>query len=638
MTIAADGTITLPTGAITVDKVTVNGPSAALAISTGASLTTLISFNSFAGDTHVDGTLNAAGGVNMFGGTLSGNGTINGPTGFLIGAVSPGTFGTVGTLTINGTVSLGIGSTTVIDVAGANADLLQVNGAATVGGTLVPQITSTVQMTSSYVFLKATGGITGAYAAVTDTLPGVLFPVASKTNVGGVDEEVLTFQAGSFVTLLGGAGTADQNTIAAALDADRGAHYNDMIALYQAIDPLSGGSLGQALENLAPDAERIGTLVGDMSVSGMDGMVWQHLGDAGAASSTTQTGMLIDGEGLKMALESAGGNSAQSQQLVAMGMGIATNPGAGNNPVPVGAPATPEKADDSWMALPNGAGGYLSGSSLNGSVAVGGGGGRADVRGLIIGGGFDMPVDEGLTVGVSFAYSDATATLRTAPSVLQSDSLQGAIYARYDWGNHYIAEAFGAYGHQTISTHRVVVVGPTTFLINGHSGGDSPSAGAYFGRSFDIATLSGSTLNIVPSISLQYLSSEIDPFTETGGAPAMTFGGFSENSLLSRLGIDTKITFDVFNLKVTPNAHAFWVDNFSGNNGSIQAAFAAAPSSIMTFAMAARDKSYGELGLGLDFDLSEALGHEATLSGRYDANTRDDVQYGAWTGRLSIKF
>lgn len=640
VTIAAPGTITLQSGTpITVDKLTVNGAQANLTIATGGVLTTLITTNSFAGNLNVDGTLNSPNGIAMFGGVLSGTGTVNGPTAFLIGAVAPGTNGTVGTLTINGDVNLGVGSTTAIDVTHSTSDLLAINGAATVGGTVVVNTLTPAQQTDSHVFLTATGGISGAYDAATDTLPGVLFPVVTKTTAGALDEEVLSFQAGSFVTLLGASGTPDQIQVASALDAARGAHYNDLLALYQAIDPLSGASLGQALEDLAPDAERTAPLVGDMETTGFDGMLWQHLGDAGASSGGgTQTGMLIDSEGLKMALASAGGNSAQSQQLVAMGMGIATNPGAGNDPVPVGTPAAPEKADDSWMMLPNGAGGFISGSSLNGSVAVGGGGGRADVRGLIVGAGFDMPVGDGVTVGGSFGYSDASATLRAMPSTLQSDAIQGAIYARYDWGSNYIAEGFASYGHQTISTHRVVVVGPTTFLLSGHSGGSSPSAGLYFGRSFDIATLNGATLNIVPSLSMQFLSSSIDAFTETGGAPAMSFAGFTESSALSRLGFDAKMSFDLLDVSVTPNVHLFWVDNFAGNNGSIQSTFAAGPSSIMTFAMAARDRSYGEMGLGVDIDLGSVLGHSATLSGRYDGNTRSDVSYGAWTGRLSIKF
>ncbi|HJW40013.1 MAG TPA: autotransporter outer membrane beta-barrel domain-containing protein, partial [Rhizomicrobium sp.] len=633
VTIAAAGTITLQAGTpITIDNLTINGPTSNLTIANGASLTTLIGTDVFAGNFEVDGTYNAPNGVAMFGGLLQGTGTVNGNVGFLLSAVAPGTNGTIGTLTVNGNVSLGTGSTTLIDVGPGSSDLLRVNGAVGLGGTLIVNFTKTIQMTDSFVFLTATGGITGSYDAVTDTLPGVLFPVVSTTTVGPLEEEVLSFQAGSFVALLGTSGTPDQIQVATALDAARGSHYNDLLALYQAIDPLSGGALSQALEDLAPDAERTAPLVGDMETTGFDNMIWQHLAGAGPSSGGTQTGMLIDSEGLKMALASAGGNSAQSQQLVAMGMGIATNPGAGNTPAPVGTPAAPEQADDSWMMLPNGAGGFLSGSSLSGSVAVGGGGGRADVRGLIVGGGLDMPVGDGFTVGATFGYSDATATLRAMPSTLQSDAIQGAIYARYDWGNNYIVEGFASYGHQTIETRRAVVVGPTTFLLSGHSGGDSPSGGVYFGRSFDLATLNGATLNIVPSASLQFLSSSIDAFTETGGAPAMSFAGFTESSALSRLGIDASMKFDLMDVAVTPNLHLFWVDNFAGNNGSIQSVFAAGPSSIMTFAMAARDRSYGEMGLGLDIDLGSVLGHDATLSGRYDGNTRDDVQYGAWTG------
>ena len=38
--------------------------------------------------------------------------------------------------------------------------------------------------------------------------------------------------------------------------------------------------------------------------------------------------------------------------------------------------------------------------------------------------------------------------------------------------------------------------------------------------------------------------------------------------------------------------------------------------------MIARERSYGEMGLGLDADLGDFLGTQATLSGRYDGNIR----------------
>ncbi|MEJ0027039.1 MAG: autotransporter domain-containing protein [Rhizomicrobium sp.] len=588
---------------------------------------------------NVDGVLDTNQLLTGPGTILTGNGTVMSVYPVSVGGtVSPGRVGTIGQLSVTGGLVFASTANFVVDFSHDAIDLLNVSGPVQLGGTVAFNPLVAPHWHDTGVFLTAPE-IDGSFDAMPDTIAGILKPVVTTVTTPGGQEEVLTVEADSYAALLAGSGTPDQLQIATALDAERDSHYGDLAPLYQAIDPLSGAALDQALENIAPDAERVATLVGDMATTNMDGMIWQHLGEAGAASSETRTaGLMIDGEGLKMALASAGGSSPQSQQLVALGMGLATNPGGGNDPAPVGAPAAPQKADASWMELPNGAGGYVSGSSLSGSVAVGGGGGRADVRGLVVGAGFDLPVDEGFTLGFSVGYSDASATLRSTPSVLQSDALQGAIYARYDFGDHYIAEAFGSYGHQTISTHRAVVIGASTFLIEGHSGGDAPSGGIYFGRSFEIGATNGGTVFVIPSASLQYIGSEIDPFTETGGAPALAFAGYSESSALSRLGFDANMPLTLFDAKITPSVHAFWVDNFEGNNGSIQAAFAAAPSSIMTFGMPSRDRNYAELGFGVGIDLGDVLGHPATLTGRYDGTTRRDVQYDAWTGRLSIKF
>jgi outer membrane autotransporter protein len=275
---------------------------------------------------------------------------------------------------------------------------------------------------------------------------------------------------------------------------------------------------------------------------------------------------------------------------------------------------------------------------LQGSVAIGGGGGRADIRGLVIGGGLDMPVGDGFTVGLSVGYSDASAVLRSSPQSTQADTIQVAGYGRYDFGPGWAAQAFVAYGHQTFSTHRVALVGGTPFTMDGHTGGDNPSAGLGIGRSFHVDTINGAPITLTPMASLTYFESNLDGFTETGGAPALTFAGFDELSLASRLGIDAKMTFDLWSIRATPNLHLAWVDDFNGKASAITATFAAAPGPIMTFAATPVDRSFGEMGLGVDFDLGDFLGTEATLSGRYDGNTRNDVNYGAWTGRLSIKF
>ncbi|HEY0300988.1 MAG TPA: autotransporter outer membrane beta-barrel domain-containing protein, partial [Rhizomicrobium sp.] len=488
--------------------------------------------------------------------------------------------------------------------------------------------------TTGIVMQAAT--ITGSFE-VPDTIAGVLYPVLTKVTSGSTQQEVLTFQAASFLTQFT-AGSTDQTALATLLDSLRGSSYGALLPLYQAIDPLSGSTLGQALEQLAPDAARAAPLLGDMQTTGFDSLLWQQLGATGGGAGGGETAFRINADGLKTAMGSVSGGTAETQSLMAIGQSIATNPGGGNDPIPTGMPAAPQAAGDFGAILPPGTGGFLSGSSLDGEVVIGGGGGRADVRGFIIAGGLDTPVGDGFTLGASFGYSDATATLNSAPAMLQSNALQGAIYGRYDFWGHWSAQAFASYGHQTIQTRRIVVVGLTTFAIQGHTGGDTPTAGISVGRSWGFNTLSGAPVTIVPSAGVQYTESSIDPFTETGGAPAMTFAGYSEHSILGRLGFDAKIKFHVFNIGVTPSLSAFLVENFAGNNGAISAAFAGAPSSFISFQLAQRDQAYADLGLGAAFDLSDALGTDATLSARYDATTRNDVRFGAWTGRLSIKF
>jgi uncharacterized protein with beta-barrel porin domain len=641
VTIAAAGTVTQDTGSITVDKVTVFGASANLVVSAGATLNTLINYNSFAGNSFINGTLNSTGSVSMFGGVLAGTGVVNAPSvDFLIGAVAPGTNGSIGTLHINGTTNLNIGSSTLIDINTASSDVLAVTNANVAGSVFFHELQG-AEVHDSHVFMTASGTITGSFI-VPDSIPGVLIPVVTKTTVAGVQEEIVSFQAGSFVTLLNGTGTADQTTIAGALDTARTTgHYNDLLPLFLAIDPLSGATLGQALEDLAPDSERAAPLVGELEANAFDNTLVRHLGGigAGAAGYGQSAGLDIDADGLKSAMNSARGVSAQSQQFMALGANIATNPGGGNDAVQTtGTAAAPTAASGGWMDLPGGMGGFISGSSLDGTVAIGGGGGKADVRGMLIAGGLDMPVGDGFTVGASFGYSDATSTLRAMPASLQSDSIQVAAYARYDWGSNWFAEGFASYGHQTIETRRVAIVGLSTFAVTGHSGGSTPSLGAFIGKAFHFDAFTGD-VRFVPSVGVQYVNSGIDGFTETG-VTAMTFGDFSTSTTLAKIGFDSSTTFDIFNVKFKPNLHLFFVGQLGGNAGTISSVFAAAPGAVMTFALAPQlDRSYTEFGFGTDFDLGQFLGTDATLTARYDGTSgRRDINYGAWTGSLSIKF
>ncbi|MBV9541632.1 MAG: autotransporter domain-containing protein, partial [Alphaproteobacteria bacterium] len=237
VTLSAAGTTTLSGATIVIDRLALQN-SAGLDIQATGSLTSNIDVTMFSTSTlNVAGTLRTAD-LTMGGGTLTGTGTIVLNAGGTVfpsatalltvgnGArVSGGTVGTAGTLTVTGNMLMALASTTVVDKSPTATDRINVSGVLGVNGTLlyssvggyVPQFTDTAVIASATT-------ITGSFASVPDTVTGVLFPVVTKVTVGGTQQEVLSFQAASFLTQLTGP-TADQTALANALDALRATNY-----------------------------------------------------------------------------------------------------------------------------------------------------------------------------------------------------------------------------------------------------------------------------------------------------------------------------------------------------------------------------------------------------------------------------
>jgi fibronectin-binding autotransporter adhesin len=105
------------------------------------------------------------------GATLAGYGSIGGDVDNTAGGiVAPGgTFGSTGTLTVQGNYTQGPSSTLAIEINPAGASKLAVGGTASLGGTLDVVLDPGVYNATTYQILTATGGVTGTFASVTDT-------------------------------------------------------------------------------------------------------------------------------------------------------------------------------------------------------------------------------------------------------------------------------------------------------------------------------------------------------------------------------------------------------------------------------------------------------------------------------------
>jgi hypothetical protein len=121
---------------------------------------------------NVNGALNTGGDYTIFAGMLGGTGTITAPfVTSIMGAISPGTMGTIGTLTIDGNLIMASGTTYLVDFNATGAsDRIAVTGEANVGGVvglgggLSQQVNGQGR---TFTILTADGGVSGAFAPTT---------------------------------------------------------------------------------------------------------------------------------------------------------------------------------------------------------------------------------------------------------------------------------------------------------------------------------------------------------------------------------------------------------------------------------------------------------------------------------------
>jgi autotransporter-associated beta strand protein len=143
---------------------------------TGSGILTLSGANTYTGATTVnDGTLAVNGSIASSslttvnpGGTLGGTGAV-GNASINGGTLAPGN--SIGTLTVNGNLTLAPGSSYAVEFSSASADRTNVSGIATLDGTVDAAFLPGGSMQRSYTILSAAGGLGGStFDAVTSNL------------------------------------------------------------------------------------------------------------------------------------------------------------------------------------------------------------------------------------------------------------------------------------------------------------------------------------------------------------------------------------------------------------------------------------------------------------------------------------
>lgn len=267
------GTTFITDADIIIDRLNIRGASSGLNIRSGASLETELSSFIDAGSLHVDGDFYADA-LYVNGGRVTGNGALWSDNGVYIlgGILSPGTVGTIGTMTNYGGVGFAQAGLFGVDVASnTSVDKLNIFGNLVLGGGFAANFannyvpdwgTSWTIATVSDLMLDAAGNqmtpsaeaaaISGSFNMLSSNLPGVLRPNV-RISGNNLLLEITAMPMQSYANCV----TSECRTFATALTQGRSSNYNSLKPLYQTLDVMGAGALGTMLDALTPSDNHV---------------------------------------------------------------------------------------------------------------------------------------------------------------------------------------------------------------------------------------------------------------------------------------------------------------------------------------------------------------------------------------------
>lgn len=625
VTLSNNGTTTLDT-TVTIDRFRLNGIGARLNIAATGSLTALNDVTLQIGTLQVLGSLVSRNDLNLVTGGLNGTGTITAPFITNIAAtISPGATGnpgSIGTLTFNGDLVLGVGSNLLIDL-GANgvSDLVRVQatagppaatGRASVGGLVIFNTTTDLRANNLYTFLTAAGGVTGTFLN-SAPFSAILTPqfIYNPTSVqvfvrAGLYQNVVNLNSPvqlAFATLL------DENRV------------NNQVnqAIYAGLDLQNAATIQAQLEAMAPRSE---ALLPNLGITAIDNMSRFHRDRIVSRDSLGAEGGSIAVIGQPMQLASLTTNGFGGAGGMGGGFGGAVQAASDAGATTVKRGALP---DDMNAFL---AGGYITGSSRAARDAVPLGG-RDGFNGFYFVGGIEKDLGADGFIGVSFGYSQLAGTTVGGQQRATVGLYEGTVYSKVNLGKGWSIDGQTSLGLLNTTTQRNVTLLGTPQLLR--TSDNSVTLSAEVGGQKELLT---GFFKLAPRVSVR--SSYIDfssVVPETGGgSAALVLNRPDMLSIQGRAGIN--VTTGTYK-KFRPFATANFVYEFNNARADLVRANLLNSGTLPVVFRGARvDRAWGEISGGMMY-----------TSGRWEfsvaADTtvgRDDVRNQAFRGSVRFSF
>ena len=605
VTLSAAGTTTLDT-AVTIDRFSVAGTNAKLAITSAGSLTSLMAVNQYTGAVQVDGTLSTRGDYFLMSGLLTGSGRINTP--FLTsatGIIAPGTMGTIGTLTVGGNLILASGSTLLVDVGpNGTSDRVAVvrngttDGIASIGGRVgfAPVAGHLIRYNDVYTIVTAAGGVAGTFQS-----PAALSAILTPQFVYSANAVQARIIAGSYASVV--AATPIQTAFAGLLDRNRASNYNALSGLYGVLDLQDAGTIRSTLEGLAPRTTPLKYGMGTVATENMSRFYRQHLGALDASEPLSGT-LTMTGQPLQFAA------------LMASDLPMTQATASDTTSTTVREGVLPENVN---VFI---AGGYVDGDSRSLRDANPAGG-RDDFDGFYVVSGIEAKVSDTGVLGFGFGYSKLDGTTGGVGQSARGELFQGTLFGKLQGPSGQVLDAQVSGGVFQAYTRRTVAIATLASTLRSRDNALAVSAEVGAAQMFDLGGV-----QVGPRIAARVNHIGFTPTVETGGDGALRFDRYNLNSVQGRAGVQVA-GGDV----IKPFASAYYVHDFKDQPGVFTANFigGTAPAG---FRLSSQDQDWAELAAGLSYATERV-----ELSVSADTTVaRKDVRNQAYRGAIKFKF
>lgn len=503
--------------------------------------------NTYSGSTIVNGGALQVDGVIASGTTLVNQGGILRGIGVIGGVlnnfsnVAPGD--SPGTLTVTGNYNQMSSGTLTIQVAGIGAGqhgLLTVGGAATLDGKVKFVKLPGLQYKAgqSFIFLTATSGVSGTFAAVD------LGTIMGAKVIYDPNDVQLEFQQGSFANfaLLSNL-TPNQTAVAQDLDIVSQGSGNSALITFLNNEPL--GNLPHDFDLIAPEELTAIFQISEAFADVQSNNIENHLASVRAGSpsaNNTTVGLLVRSDSVGLRDDSSKDGKDYK----------------GSGPIPA------DTGSARWNLWSEGSGDL---------VRVGGDTNAAGYH-FTTGGvtlGADYKVNDHFVFGLMGGYANTGATLTQNGSVDVESGRLGIYSTLFGGGFHLDGLATG--GYNSYDTHRAALGG----VAQGNA--NSAEFNSLLSGGYDIRA---GHFTLGPVASAQYTCVDLQSFNENGSLAPLHFNAQNQDSLRSKIGFRIMSGWDIGGVVVTPGITAAWQHEYLDSAFALDSQFASGAGNTFT--------------------------------------------------------